>query len=144
MTTIIVLRCQNGLVVASDSQATAEKITSIKQKIFVPPGGNVLITGAGDSEQIKEFVGNVTCRDEYEDIKDVKKEVAETLARFMEPVIPEGGLVSMPYYSRQLCLLYGAILRDKSICVYHVNLDPNNYSITLVQDAYFIHNWYVL
>ena len=54
----------------------------------------------------------------------------------MKPVKPEKGPVSMPYYSRQLCLFYGAVLKDKSICVYHINLDPSIYLITLVQDAY--------
>lgn len=142
------LKCKDSLIIASDSQGTTDcdcqdeagNINTDVKKIFSSESGHIVIAGAGYQDETDDFVRNMDFTKKFSNVKDVKREIFESINRFLEPDEPisEEAPINMSLYSRSLSLILGTVLNNGKYCLYNVSLNKNTgLIINLIDDIFF-------
>lgn len=145
MTTVIGIKCKDGIVLASDSRGTSEEFKTEEKKIFNISNTSIGIGAAGNADSIRDFINNINIENKFHTERSLREELYRNATEFKKLTMATNPVDTVIndiniYSPIVFFALVGAKLKDEKYCLYQIQLnDHNSPSINVIDDCY----WYI-
>lgn len=146
MTTVVGIRCKDGIVIGSDSQGTLDNpgcSLGIKlpfKKVFQIKNSPIIFAGAGDGQENTNFLKFLKV-EKLDSEENFKNELKESVCNFLNPVLPCNHLppsaIDTSHYARNLDIVLGARMDKNIYLLFHIYYNIQSHGIDVIDVPYY-------
>lgn len=142
MTTVIGIKCKDGIVLASDSRGTSEEFKTEEKKVFNISNTSIGIGASGNKDSIRDFINSIKIENNSYTERSLRDELYREALRFKNPTMSTNPSVTAIndvniFSPIMFFALAGVKLNDGNYCLYQIQLNDNNLpSINVIDDCY--------
>lgn len=141
MTTVIAIKCKDGIVIASDSQGTSGEEKTTVTKVFQIKDYSIGGGASGYDDSIRDFVRLIKIDNGWDSETKLRKEILEALYAFNNSftfnIQDELNSITLKSFDIRLHILMGVKLKEREYLLYRIGLkDLEKPQICLIENDF--------